>query len=500
MVRALPLPRTVSLFDDGQALFMDQTNYDIGVIGLGVMGRNLIMNMADHGFRAVGQDRSEEAVQRLRDEADGDKVAATTSIDELVNSLPRPRVVLVMVPAGEPVDSVVTSLIPRLDAQDVLIDGGNSHFRDTDRRAKLLRSSNIAYFGMGVSGGEAGARHGPSMMPGGPRDAYERLAPILEAIAAHVDGDPCVAYLGPRSAGHFVKMVHNGIEYAVMQLIAESYDLMRRGFGFDNDALHEVFSRWNEGPLASYLMEITTDIFVQPDDRGDGRLLDMISDRAGQKGTGMWTSQDALALQTPAPTIDAAVMMRDLSGDEAGRQAGADLNGPAAETYDNDASAFIEKLHDALHAAVIVAYTQGFSLLRRASESYEYGLDLADVARIWRGGCIIRSALLEDIRAAFRDQPDLPLLMAVSTFREAMERCQTGLRDVVAAATRMGVPAPAMSTSLAYYDAYRSGSLPTNLVQAQRDYFGSHTYERTDADGSFHTEWGKAKRGAKDVG
>lgn len=479
---------------------MNDTSYDIGVIGLGVMGRNLILNMVDHGFRVVGQDREEEAVQRLREEAPKDKVAATTSIDELVNSLPRPRVVLVMVPAGKPVDSVVTSLIPRLDAQDALIDGGNSHFRDTDRRAKLLRSSNIAYYGMGVSGGEAGARHGPSLMPGGPKDAYERLSPILEAIAAHVDGDPCVTYLGPRSAGHFVKMVHNGIEYAVMQLIAESYDLLRRGLAMDNDALHDVFSRWNAGPLASYLMEITADIFVQPDDRGDGRLLDMISDRARQKGTGMWTSQDALALQTPAPTIDAAVMMRDLSGDDAGRQEGTSLDGPPAPSYDGDPSAFVEQLHDALHAAVVVAYTQGFALLRRASESYEYGLDLADVARIWRGGCIIRSALLEDIRTAYREQADLPLLMAVPAFRDAMGRCQAGLREVVAAATRMGVPAPGLSASLAYYDAYRSGPLPTNLIQAQRDYFGSHTYERTDADGSFHTEWGKAKEGATDVG
>ncbi|MEJ2677643.1 MAG: NADP-dependent phosphogluconate dehydrogenase [Gemmatimonadota bacterium] len=479
---------------------MDDTSYDIGVIGLGVMGRNLILNMVDHGFRVVGQDRSDEAVERLRDAADAEKVMATTSIDELVNNLQRPRVVLVMVPAGKPVDSVVNSLIPRLEAEDALIDGGNSHFRDTDRRAQLLRSSNIAYFGMGVSGGEAGARHGPSMMPGGPRDAYDRLAPILEAIAAHVDGDPCVTYLGPRSAGHFVKMVHNGIEYAVMQLIGESYDLLRHGLGFDNDALHDIFGRWNEGPLASYLMEITTDIFLQPDDRGDGRLLDAISDRAGQKGTGMWTSQDALALQTPAPTIDSAVMMRDLSGDDAGRQAGRNLNGPASAAYDGDPSAFVEQLHDALHAAVIVAYTQGFSLLRRASESYEYGLDLEAVARIWRGGCIIRSALLEDIRAAFRDEGDLPLLMATPSFREAMEHCQAGLRDMVGTATRLGVPVPGLSASLAYYDAYRSASLPTNLIQAQRDYFGSHTYERTDAEGSFHTEWGEAKEGATDVG
>ncbi|MEJ2217121.1 MAG: NADP-dependent phosphogluconate dehydrogenase [Gemmatimonadota bacterium] len=479
---------------------MDRTSYDIGVIGLGVMGRNLIMNMVDHGFNAVGQDRSEEAVQRLATEADAEHVAATTSIDELVNALNRPRVILMMVPAGEPVDSVVTSLIPRLDAQDALIDGGNSHFRDTDRRAKLLRSSNIAYFGMGVSGGEAGARHGPSLMPGGPREAYDRLAPLLEAIAAHVDGDPCVTYLGPRSAGHFVKMVHNGIEYAVMQLIAESYDLMRRGLGFDNDRLHEVFQHWNTGPLASYLFEITTDIFVQPDDRGDGRLLDAISDRAGQKGTGMWTSQDALALQTPAPSIDAAVMMRDLSGDNAGRRAGASLDGPDSPSYDGDPSAFVDQLHDALHAAIVVAYTQGFSLLRCASESYEYGLDLADVARIWRGGCIIRAALLEDIRAAFGAQADLPLLMAAPAFRNAMKRRQNGLREAVAAATRMGLPVPALSASLAYYDAYRSGSLPTNLIQAQRDYFGSHTYERTDAEGSFHTEWGKTKEGATDVG
>ncbi|HKJ92663.1 MAG TPA: hypothetical protein VJ957_05815, partial [Longimicrobiales bacterium] len=290
--------------------------------------------------------------------------------------------------------------------------------------------------------------------------------------------------------------VHNGIEYAVMQLIAESYDLLRRSLGLDNDALHEVFSRWNAGPLASYLMEITADIFLQPDDRGGGRLLDVISDRAGQKGTGMWTSQDALALQTPAPTIDAAVMMRDLSGDGDGRDVGASLDGPAPSAYDGDTSAFIEHLHDALHAAVIVAYTQGFALLRRASQSYDYGLNLADIARIWRGGCIIRSALLEDIRTAFQEGQDQALLMAAPGLRETVATCQHGLRTAVAAATRMGVPAPAFSASLAYYDAYRCGRLPTNLVQAQRDYFGSHTYERTDAEGSFHTEWGTSQKGA----
>jgi 6-phosphogluconate dehydrogenase len=470
---------------------MAENKQEIGMVGLGVMGRNLVLNIADNGFSVAGFDKDSAQVQALRSEAGERSVTGAESMQEFVDLLRRPRAVMMLVPAGAPVDAVIRDLLPHLEPGDLIIDGGNSHFSDTDLRVKTLAEKDILYLGVGVSGGEHGARFGPSIMPGGSPEAYERVQPIFEAAAARVNDEPCVTYLGPGSAGHYVKMVHNGIEYGLMQLIAESYDLMKRGLGLDDDALHEVFDRWNQAELNSYLIEITSEIFVRVDEQTGRHLVDVILDEAKQKGTGMWTSQNAMELQVPVPTIDIAVAMRNLSAFEEERQAASlALDGPEADLKE-DREALIERLHNALYAAVIVTYAQGMAQLRKASNVYAYDLNLEGVARIWRGGCIIRSALLEDIRAAYRTRPDLPnLLLDPHLAEQVMER-QQDLRAVVRTAAELGIPAPAMMVSLAYYDGYRSAWLPANLIQAQRDYFGAHTYERVDAKGVFHTQWEK---------
>jgi 6-phosphogluconate dehydrogenase len=470
---------------------MAENKQEIGMVGLGVMGRNLVLNIADNGFSVAGFDKDSAQVQALRSEAGERSVTGAESMQEFVDLLRRPRAVMMLVPAGAPVDAVIRDLLPHLEPGDLIIDGGNSHFTDTDLRVKTLAEKDILYLGVGVSGGEHGARFGPSIMPGGSPEAYERVQPIFEAAAARVNDEPCVTYLGPGSAGHYVKMVHNGIEYGLMQLIAESYDLMKRGLGLDDDALHEVFDRWNQAELNSYLIEITSEIFVRVDEQTGRHLVDVILDEAKQKGTGMWTSQNAMELQVPVPTIDIAVAMRNLSAFEEERQAASlALDGPEADLKE-DREALIERLHNALYAAVIVTYAQGMAQLRKASNVYAYDLNLEGVARIWRGGCIIRSALLEDIRAAYRTRPDLPnLLLDPHLAEQVMER-QQDLRAVVRTAAELGIPAPAMMVSLAYYDGYRSAWLPANLIQAQRDYFGAHTYERVDAKGVFHTQWEK---------
>jgi 6-phosphogluconate dehydrogenase len=403
--------------------------------------------------------------------------------------LRKPRAIIMLVPAGAPVDSVIKDLLPHLEKGDLIIDAGNSHFKDTDVRARNLASEGIQFLGVGVSGGEEGARHGPSIMPGGPKDAYERVRPVFEATAAKVNGDPCVTWLGPGSAGHFVKMVHNGIEYGVMQLLAETYDLMKRGLGLNADELHGVYALWNNGEPNGYLIEITSHIFSKRDEKTGKRLIDEILDVAKQKGTGMWTSQSAMELQVPIPTIDLAVAMRDLSGFANEReQAGAIYQRPIRR-FTGDRNAFHTRLGRAFFAAMIITYSQGMALLAVASEKYNYHLDLEAVARIWRGGCIIRTALLEDICAAFRERRELPnLLLDPNLSRQLMEH-QENLRYIVSQAVESGVPAPALMVSLGYLDAYRSAWLPANLIQAQRDYFGAHTYERNDAKGTFHTEW-----------
>jgi 6-phosphogluconate dehydrogenase len=466
--------------------------HDIGMVGLGVMGRNLLLNMADHGFSVAGYDKDTSKVEALRKESMERPVHGAESIEKFIALLRRPRAVIMLVPAGAPVDSVIDELRPLLQKGDVIVDAGNSYFKDTDVRARGLSDKGIQYLGVGVSGGEEGARHGPSIMPGGPRDAYERVRPLFEAAAAKVDGDPCVTYLGPRSAGHFVKMVHNGIEYGIMQLIAETYDLMKRGLGLNDDELHDVYTNWNQEDLNGYLMEITGNIFSKVDEKTGKRLIDEILDVARQKGTGMWTSQSAMELQLPIPTIDMAVAIRDLSVFEDERQKAAKLLGRPPGRFEGERNALLGDLRRALLTGIIMTYAQGMALLGAASRRYHYGLDLEAVARIWRGGCIIRSALLEEIRAAYRKQPDLPNLLLDQVLSTKVVADQNALRRVVCTASNLGLPAPALMTALSYFDGYRSPWLPANLIQAQRDYFGSHTYERIDAKGTFHTQWEKA--------
>ena len=469
---------------------MTDQGCDIGMVGLGVMGQNLALNIADHDFSAVGFDRDSEKTKELVSRATGgSRVFGVSSLQELTGRLKRPRAIIVLVPAGPPVDAVIEGLLPYLEPADLVIDSGNSHFRDTDRRLKSLAEKGLLFVGMGVSGGEEGARYGPSMMPGGPKEGYERVKPVLEKAAAQVHGEPCVTYLGGGSAGHYVKMVHNGIEYGLMQLLAETYDIMKHGLGLSNDALHEVYSRWARTELNAYLIEITAKIFLKSDDKTGMPLIDLIRDQAGQKGTGKWTSLDALDLQVPIPTLDIAVAMRDLSGYESERNAASKaLKGPDSR-YQGDKARFLSQLENALYAAMIITYSQGLALLRRASNAYGYNLDLEAVARIWRGGCIIRAALLEDIRSAFSTNPELPNLLLDPHLGQAVQVRQADLRSVLQVAAGLGLPVPGLMASLGYFDAYRRGRLPTNLIQAQRDYFGAHTYQRIDEEGTFHTQW-----------
>jgi 6-phosphogluconate dehydrogenase len=463
--------------------------FEMGMIGLGVMGRNLVLNMADHGYSVAGFDKDLSKVEALQDEAGDREIQGAKTPEEFVRLLRTPRAVMMLVPAGPPVDAVIQNVLPYLQEGDLIIDGGNSHFPDTDLRAAKLAEKGIHYLGVGISGGESGARHGPSMMPGGPKEAYERVRPIFEASAAHVYGEPCVAYLGPGSAGHYVKMVHNGIEYGLMQLIAESYDLMRRGLRLSDDEMHDIYDLWNREELSGYLMEITADIFLKRDEKTGKELIDVILDEAKQKGTGMWTSQDAMELGVPVPTIDIAVVMRNLSAFEVERSvASRALTGPEP-IFEGDLWDSVEQLRHALYAAMIVTYAQGMAQLRVASNTNAYDLDLEAVARIWRGGCIIRAALLEKIRAAYKTNPDLPNLLLDPDLGRAVESRQEDLRSVVRTAAEWGIPTPGFMVSLGYFDGYRSAWLPANLIQAQRDYFGAHTYERIDEKGTFHTQW-----------
>jgi len=470
---------------------MTQQQYSIGMVGLGVMGRNMVLNIAEHGFAVAGYDKNPKRVAQLREEAVNLPVKGADDIAEFVVLLKRPRAVMMLVSAGPIVDSVIHDLLPHLERGDLIIDAGNSHFTDTDLRQKTLEEKGLHFFGMGVSGGEYGARHGPSMMPGGPKQAYGVVRSVLEACAAQVDGDPCVTYLGPRSSGHYVKMVHNGIEYSIMQLLAETYDVFRHGLGLSNDELGDLFDEWNQAELNSYLVEITADIFRKNDEETGKRLIDIVLDTAHQKGTGMWTSQDALALQEPTPNIDIAVAMRNLSGMEEERNAINNKFGTQPQAFDGDRKTFTEHVRRALYASIIISYTQGLSQLRAASKKYEYDLNLSDVARIWRGGCIIRSALLEPIREAYKQRPDLQNLLLNKQLGNAVAERADDLRAVIQTAVKLGIPTLGFSSALAYFDSLCAERLPANLIQAQRDYFGSHTYERVDERGVFHTEWGE---------
>jgi 6-phosphogluconate dehydrogenase len=463
---------------------------DIGLVGLGVMGKNFALNMADKGLRVGVYNRTQEKTRRfMKGEVAHRSIEPGYSLEEFAKLLKRPRAVLIFVPAGDPVDEVINELGGILESGDLIIDSGNSHFKDTDRREKSLSKRGIRFLGMGISGGEYGARHGPSLMPGGSEEAYNRVRSILEVSAAQVKGEPCVTYLGPGSAGHYVKMVHNGIEYGIMQLIAESYDLLKRGLNFDLNSLRSIYAKWNEGKLNGYLIEITAMVLGRKDDKTGKPLIDMILDRARQKGTGKWTSWDAMDLQTPVPTIDVAVAMRNMSDSkEARKEAGKALSGPS-QSFQGDRETVALQLESGLLAAVILTYAQGLGLLRQASQKYGYGLNLEAVARIWRGGCIIRAALLEGIRSAFQKRPDLAnLILSPELGQEVMAR-QKDLRDVVCTGAGIGIPVPGFMSTLAYYDAFRSVQLPANLIMAQRDYFGAHRYERIDAEGTFHTEW-----------
>jgi 6-phosphogluconate dehydrogenase len=463
---------------------------DIGLIGLAVMGQNLVLNMERNGFGVGVYNRTESTTTAfIEGPASGKNIMATYTLKDLFASLKKPHVVTIMVKAGAPVDEVIAQLKPYLESGDLIIDGGNSHFRDTERRSKEMEAKGIRYMGVGISGGEEGALWGPSIMPGGPREAYDLVEPILKSIAAKVNNDPCVTYIGPRGSGHFVKMVHNAIEYGDMQLIAEAYDILHRGLELSEVELNEVFARWNKGPLSSYLIEITANIFTCIDNKTKKPLVDMILDQAEQKGTGRWTIQAALELGVPIPTINAAVEARILSTYKLERMEAAKFFPIPVSPYRGDRDTLVNEVGDALYVSKICSYAQGMALLRRASEEYHYNLDYSEIARIWRGGCIIRARFLDDVRVAFKENTNLSNLLIAPFFHEEVLSRHTALRHVVGTSIELGIPAPGMSASLAYFDSYRSGRLPANLIQAQRDYFGAHTYRRVDQEGIFHTKW-----------
>ncbi|MFA6434955.1 MAG: NADP-dependent phosphogluconate dehydrogenase [Elusimicrobiales bacterium] len=462
---------------------------EIGVVGLGVMGRSLLLNIAGRGFPAAGYDNDAAKLRALTEESGSLPVKCGAGLKEFSALLRRPRAVLLLVPAGAPVDAVIEALLPFLEKGDLVIDAGNSYYEDTDRRGEHLSAKGIKFAGVGISGGEEGARLGPSLMAGGDREAYERVRPVFEAIAAKAGKETCAAWLGQGSAGHFVKMTHNGIEYALMQLISETYDLMKRGLGLGDPELSAVYRAWNEGELNSYLVGITAEIFARADKDTGGKLIDEISDVALQKGTGMWTSRSAMELHVPAPTIDISVAMRDLSALKEQRSAAAGLRGASARSPGENGKKTVERLNRALYAAFMITYAQGLALLSAASKERGYALKLETVAGIWRGGCIIRSAMLDVIRAAVRRAPALAnILLDQAVFDEVAAR-REDLAAIVCAAAGTGLPAPAFMSALAYFDAYRAGWLPANLIQAQRDYFGAHGYGMKNAEGVFHTDW-----------
>jgi 6-phosphogluconate dehydrogenase len=468
---------------------------EIGMAGVGVMGSNLAFNMERNGFAVAAWDRDPALLDKLKTAAGTDKrIIPSLSPEEFVRSIRRPRKIMIMVKAGPPVDWTIEQFKPFLEADDILIDGGNSWFEDTRRREAALSAEGLRFIGSGVSGGEEGALLGPSLMPGGAREAYEEIRPIWEAIAAKTEDGPCTTYVGPNAAGHFVKMVHNGIEYGDMQLIAEAYDILRRVLGLEADELADTFARWNEGLLDSYLIKITSEIFRVRDQETGRPLVDLIMDKAGQKGTGKWTAQVALDLGVPIPTINAAIEARFISGLKEERvRASQLLSGPKEinVTAGDDRAALVLAVRDALYASKICSYAQGFNLIRAGSVENQWNIDLSEMARIWKGGCIIRARFLDGIRDAYKREPALLNLLLDEDFRRWMEEAQANWRRCIGRAQQAGVPVLAMSASLAYFDSYRTANLPQNLTQAQRDYFGAHTYERTDKPGAgaIHTDW-----------
>jgi len=468
------------------------TKGDIGLIGLAVMGQNLVLNMERNGYTVSVYNRTTAKMTEFVAENSGKKLIPTTTLPELVSSLARPRRVIMMVQAGAPVDALMKDLVPLLEPGDILMDGGNSLFHDTERRSKAMEGTGIVYMGVGVSGGEEGALWGPSIMPGGPKAGWDSMAPLLRAISAKApeDGKPCVAYLGPGGAGHYVKMVHNGIEYGDMQLIAEAYDILRGVLGLTAAELAAVFTEWNKGELDSYLIEITSKIFRRIDEETGDALVNRVLDTAAQKGTGKWTSQNAMDIGAPIPTINTAVTSRIISSMKAERvAASAILPGPATTPFTGNRQELIDAVRAALYASKISAYAQGMALLRIASHEYNYNLNLGEIASIWRDGCIIRARFLNRITEAFERNGELVNLLIDDQFRDAVSQRLPAWRKVVITAIERGIPTPAFSASLAYYDSYRTANLPANLLQAQRDFFGAHTYERTDKPGIFHSSW-----------
>jgi 6-phosphogluconate dehydrogenase len=464
----------------------------IGVTGLGVMGRNLARNFARHGYRVALHNRTTSRTTSIVEEfgREGD-FTATTTPQEFVQALERPRRIVIMVNAGAATDAVIDEFAPLLESGDMLIDGGNAHFKDTRRREAALRDRGLHFVGMGVSGGEEGALNGPSIMPGGSKESYDALGPMLEAISAHVDGTPCCTHIGPDGAGHFVKMVHNGIEYADMQLIAEAYDLLRYGAGHEPAQIADVFRTWNEGRLDSYLIEITAEVLAHTDAATGQPFVDIVLDQAEQKGTGRWTVQDALDLGIPVSGIAEAVFARSLSGHADLRGAAKDLAGP---TPRGDARELTSQIEQALYASKLVSYAQGWNMIAAGSQEYDWDIDLGRIATIWRGGCIIRAAFLDRIRAAYERDPRLVTLLTDEHFSKEIAGAQDAWRTVVATATHSGIPVPGFSAALSYYDALRARRLPAALIQGLRDYFGAHTYRRTDRDGVFHTLWAQDQK------
>lgn len=462
---------------------------DIAVIGLAVMGRNLVLNLNDHGYRVAVYNRTyEKTAEFLGGEAAGREIVGARDLPELVQGLKSPRVVMLMVKAGPAVDAVIEQLEPLLQPGDIIVDGGNTHYPDTDRRYAALKAKGLRYLGMGVSGGEEGARHGPSLMPGGDPEAWPQVREMFQAIAAKADGEPCCQWVGEGGAGHYVKMVHNGIEYGDMQLITEAYQLMREGLGLDADRLAAIFSDWNRGALESYLIEITAEILAVRDPDGSPRV-DHILDSAGQKGTGKWTAIDALEQGIPLTLIAEAVNARFVSALKSERLAAAEVLGRPGRSAVSKVEPWLEAVHDALYAAKIVSYAQGFMLMRAASERHGWNLAYGDVAMLWRAGCIIRSRFLGDIKAAYARAAGLNSLLLDPFFSDALRDAEPGWRKAVGLGIERGIPLPAFTAALAFFDGYRCAALPANLLQAQRDYFGAHTYERTDVEGVFHTDW-----------
>ncbi|MQW22402.1 MULTISPECIES: NADP-dependent phosphogluconate dehydrogenase [unclassified Lactococcus] len=468
---------------------MTQANF--GVVGMAVMGKNLALNVESRGYTVALFNRTTAKTEEVIAEHPDKNFVFTKTLEEFVDAIEKPRRIMLMVKAGGPTDATIKSLLPLLDKGDILIDGGNTHYPDTIRRNAELADSGINFIGTGVSGGEKGALLGPSMMPGGQKEAYDLVAPIFEQISAKApqDGEPCVTYIGPNGAGHFVKMVHNGIEYGDMQLIAESYDLLKRVLGLSNAEIQAIFEEWNEGELDSYLIEITKEVLKRQDDEGEGFIVDKILDKAGNKGTGKWTSQSALDLGVPLPLITESVFARYISTYKDERvKASKVLAGPTAN-FTGDKKEVIEKIRQALYFSKIMSYAQGFAQLRKASVEFDWDLPYADIAKIWRAGCIIRAQFLQKITDAFNKDKELENLLLDDYFVDITKNYQAAVRDVVALAVQTGTPAPTFSSAIAYYDSYRSENLPANLIQAQRDYFGAHTYERTDKEGVYHYDW-----------